>query len=156
MSTTESLPALVVRMVVDDPAAAIDFYVESLGGEEILRLADDNLGGMIIHAEVKIGQSMITLTQANPDHCNASPAALGGSPVLLSLEVEDADAIGAQMVANGAEVVIPIADRFYGKREGRLRDPFGHLWIITQTIEVLSEEEIRTRMREFFGGPSDD
>ncbi len=147
MSNTSTLPRLVPRLVVDDPAAAIDFYVKAFDGKETARLGDDNIG-MIVHAEVAIGDFTITLTQSDEGHCNLAPSKLGGSPVLLSLEVPDADAVGSSMMALGAEVVIPIDDRFYGKREGRLRDPFGHLWIISQTIEELSEEEIRRRMHE--------
>ncbi|MGW3493063.1 VOC family protein [Streptomyces sp. NPDC001020] len=60
-----------------------------------------------------------------------APADIGGSPVLIELEVDDPDAVGARMSANGAEVVVPIENRPYGKRSGRVRDPFGHLWILT-------------------------
>ena len=134
---------LLARLVVDDAAAAIDFYVDALGATELVRYPEPS--GKIVHAEVQIGDDVISLTDADAD-CNRSPAELGGSGVLLTLVVADADATGAAMVECGAEVVIPIDDRFYGRREGRLRDPFGHLWIISEDGDDLPADEIQRRV----------
>ncbi len=131
------------RLVVDDAAAAIEFYVASFGGDELMRFADPS--GKIVQAEVQIGDSVIALTEHDGD-CNLSPKAIGGSPLLLTITVDDADTVGNAMVANGATVIIPIDDRFYGRREGRLRDPEGHLWIVSQHLEDLTDEEITERI----------
>ncbi|MDQ3885439.1 MAG: VOC family protein [Actinomycetota bacterium] len=71
-----------------------------------------------------------------------SPSDLGGSAVLLEIEVDDPDAVGERMTTHGAEVVVPIENRFYGKRSGRIRDPFGHLWIITGELRCRPSDEI--------------
>ena len=139
MSETMLFP----RLVVTDAAMAIDFYSRALGGTELVRYTDP--AGRIVHAEVRIGTSVISLTDADGD-LNQSPEEVGGSPVLLTVVVDDADATGAAMRDAGAEVVIPIDDRYYGRREGRLRDPFGHLWIVSQDGDEMSPEEIQRRV----------
>lgn len=131
------------RLVVDDAAAAIRFYVEALGATEIMRFAEPS--GKVVQVELQFGDDIVTMTEDDGD-CSLSPRSIGGSPVLLSLAVDEADPVGEAMVAHGAEVVIPIDDRYYGRREGRLRDPAGHLWIISQQIEDLSDEEISRRL----------
>ncbi|MDQ4037592.1 MAG: VOC family protein [Actinomycetota bacterium] len=132
-----------LRLVVDDAAAALDFYVAALGGRELVRYAEPS--GTIVHAEVEVGESVFSVTQAD-GNVNLSPAQLGGSPVLCHFQVPDADARAAAMVANGATVVIPVGDQYYGSRDGRLRDPFGHLWLLSQPLADLSSEEIRARV----------
>jgi PhnB protein len=141
MTTASIRPRLVVR----DGAAAIDFYTSALGAKELHRFADPS--GRIIDAELQIGDDVFSLTEEQAD-VNVSPATLGGSPMLLTLTVDDADAVGAAMEQAGAEVVFPIDDQFYGRREGRLRDPSGHLWIVGQVIETLTDEEIDVRLTD--------
>jgi PhnB protein len=131
------------RLVVDDAAAAIEFYVAALGGTELMRFADPS--GKIVQAEVQLGEDLIALTEHDGD-CNLSPTSIGGSPLLLTITVDDADAVGEAMLSQGATVVIPIDDRFYGRREGRFRDPAGHLWIISQHLEDLTDDEITERL----------
>lgn len=135
------------RLVVDDAAAAIDFYVQVLGATELVRFSGPD--GLIVHAELQVGSSVFSLTDADGG-ANKSPLEFGGSGLLLTLVVPDADAVGAAFEAAGAEVIIPIDDQFYGRREGRLRDPFGHLWIISKDAEDLPDDEIRRRL----GGPA--
>lgn len=134
---------LQLRLVVDDAAAALDFYVAALDGRELVRYAEPS--GAIVHAEVEVGDSVFSVTQADGD-VNRSPTELGGSPVLCQLRVPDADARAAAMVANGATVVFPVDDQYYGSRDGRLKDPFGHLWLLTQPLADLSPEEIQARV----------
>ncbi len=141
-------PKLYPRLIVDDAAKALDFYTNAIGGTELVRYPEPS--GKIVHAEVQIGASVFSVTEADGDH-NRSPASLGGSGLLLTLVVDDADAVGASLVAAGADVVIPIADQYYGRREGRLRDPFGHLWIISQDGEELDEGEVQRRVDEAAG-----
>ena len=131
------------RLVVDDAAAAINFYVTALSGTELMRFAEPS--GRIVQAEVQIGKDTIALTE-HDGHCNLSPTHLGGSPLLLTITVDDADAAGDAMIRAGGTVVIPIDDRYYGRREGRIQDPAGHLWIISQHLEDLTDDEIADRL----------
>lgn len=131
------------RLVVNDADAAIRFYVLALDGIELMRFAEPL--GKIVQAEIRIGESIIALTE-HDGKCNLSPIALGGSPMLLTITVDDANTVGEAMIANGADVIIPIEDRYYGRREGRIRDPSGHLWIISQHLEALTDEQITERL----------
>jgi PhnB protein len=138
-----SNPSIRPRLVVRDGAAAIDFYTSTIGATELHRFTEPS--GKLVDAELRIGDDVFSVTEEQDD-VNVSPLTLGGSPLLLTLTVDDADAVGAAMERAGAEVVFPIDDRFYGRREGRLRDPFGHLWIVGQVIESLTDEEIDARL----------
>lgn len=120
------------RLVVANVDVAIDYYRRALGAVPGPRYAEPS--GHVVHAEVRIGGSDFSLTQAHPDWRLHAPDELGGSPVLLTLHVADASAVGDAMTADGATVVVPIEDRPYGKREGRIRDPFGHLWVVSQDL----------------------
>jgi uncharacterized glyoxalase superfamily protein PhnB len=137
-----TIRAMYPRLVVSDAARAIEFYAEAFGAKEVERYTDPS--GKIVHAEVRIGELRLTLK--DEDDGDPSPTTLGGSAVLLSLEVDDADALGAAMLAAGATVVYPIADQPYGSRGGRLADPFGHLWMVDQKIEDLTQDQIQTRL----------
>ena len=141
-------PRLYPRLVVRDASAAIDFYTRALGATELVRFAEPD--GTVVHAELRLGDDVISLTEDDGRH-NRSPASLDGSAVLFTLVVPDADAVGAALEAAGAEVVLPIAEQYYGRREGRLQDPFGHLWIISQDREDLATEEIQRRVAEAAG-----
>lgn len=128
---TETQTTLQLRLVVDDAAAALEFYAAALDGKELVRMADPS--GRIVHSEIQAGESIFSVTQADGE-VNKSPSDLGGSPVLCHFQVPDAHARAAAMVAHGATVVFPVADQDYGSRDGRLRDPFGHLWLLTQPL----------------------
>jgi len=136
------------RLVVADAKRAIEFYRSALGADEVACFEDEHLG-KVVHAEVRIGGSVLMLTDEAPESGSLAPPTLGGSPVLLHLEVDDADDVGRRMVEGGADVLIPIDDRFYGAREGRLRDPFGHLWIISQKLRDMSDQEIQAGIDSF-------
>ncbi|MEV4472173.1 VOC family protein [Nonomuraea salmonea] len=118
------------RLIVPDPVRASAFYQAALGAEQVFAAppAEDGRPSMIEH-RVKGGSFRVS--PAVRAWGWRSPEDLGGSPVLIEVEIEDADAVGERMIAHGAEVVVPIENRPYGKRSGRIRDPFGHLWIIT-------------------------
>jgi PhnB protein len=130
-------------LVVRDAPRAIEFYQRAFGATELMRFTDPN--GMIVHAEVQIGDSPIAIAEEVRDWHNLSPQALGGSPVVMQLYVEDVDAVANQAVAAGATIVFPVADQFYGDRSGRIADPFGHIWIVATHKEDVSVDEMRRR-----------
>lgn len=127
--TSPLIAAIVPRLVVDDAAAAIDFYRRALGAVERERHED---GGRVAHALLTIDDAAVALKDA--DDVDPSPRRVGGTPVILSVEVADADAVAARMVEAGARVVFAVADHGYGFKDGRLEDPFGHLWLISQPL----------------------
>jgi PhnB protein len=137
MTNTTLTPRLVVR----GADRALDFYQRAFGARIEERYADDS--GHVVHAAFSIEDVIVALTEEQRDWNNSSPDSLGGSPVILNLVVDDVDALGDRLLAAGAEVVFPIADQFYGHREGRFRDPFGHLWIVTKIVERLTADEIQ-------------
>ncbi|MFG1770431.1 VOC family protein [Nocardia salmonicida] len=120
---------LVPKLLVADARAAITFYTEALGAEVRLRVADDH--GVVNHAELMLDAGVFALAQSVEQWGWSDPRSLGGSPVLLELTVTDPDAVAHRMVRHGAELVIPVENRPYGKRQGRVQDPFGHLWVIS-------------------------
>jgi PhnB protein len=137
------------QLRVRNAAAAIDFYTRAFGAREVMRF---EAGGRIPHAELEIGSSLIYLGEEAIDYGFPSPEHLGGSPVAISLRVDDVDAMVAQAVRAGARVVSPVADQFYGDRSGRVVDPFGHLWTITTRIEELSVAEMHRRLAALEAG----
>jgi PhnB protein len=145
-----TVPKVHAHLNVVDAPRAIAFYVEALGAREVFRAVDRKLaGGTIVHAELAIGPTKVTLAEASAEWNNPSPAMLGGSPVTLIIEVAEADTVGARLERAGATVARPIEDQFYGKREGRFVDPFGHVWIVSQVLEALSADEIQRRVDAF-------
>jgi len=117
------------RLVVDGAAAAIEYWKQAFGAEEIERYADS--GGAIVHAELAIGDARFA-TKDEDDSDRAPTSRGGGTSVLLMLAVDDVDALAERMVALGGTVIFPIADAEEGGRGGRIRDPFGHQWMISQ------------------------
>jgi PhnB protein len=142
----EHLHTVTPRLVVRDGAAAIDFYRAAFGAEEI----GERFTGPrdeLIHAEVRIGDSVVMITDEAKDSAPAkSPQSLGGvvSAIMATYWV-DVDLTWERAVAAGAEVVYPLSDQFYGERGGRLRDPFGQQWMLSRRIEHVSHEEINRR-----------
>ncbi|MBF0333583.1 MAG: VOC family protein [Alphaproteobacteria bacterium] len=137
-------------LVIRDAAAAIDFYKTAFGAFEVMRMA--NPDGRVMHAEIKIGDSSIMVTDEWPEMGARGPDALGGSPVSLYLYVEDVDAIAARAAAAGAVALRPVRDEFYGDRAGTIKDPFGHVWHIATHTEDVPPDELRRRAEVMFKG----
>ncbi len=131
------------RLTFRDAAKAMDFYAKALGAKETFRF--DTPGG-IAHAEIMIGDSLIMLAEEWPEGGGFSAETLGQSPVSLSLNVADVDAVAARALAAGMKVAIPIKDQFYGHRDGTLVDPFGYNWHIFTVKEEMKVEEMHRRM----------
>lgn len=138
--------ALEPRLIVHDVDAALDLYHKAFGAERLERFADGS--GRVVHAAMKVGTSVFTMAQEVADWGLASPDSSKGASVLLHLTVPDPDDLARKMVDLGGNVVITIEDRPYGKREGRVVDPFGHAWILSKTIEDLTEDEIQERLAQ--------
>ncbi|MGC5034746.1 VOC family protein [Streptomyces sp. DT190] len=143
---TPRITRLHARLVVSDGPAAIDFYRTALGAEEIERYTGPE--GRIVHALMRLGDTVLAVKDA--DGGDPAPPSLGGTPVIMALDVTDPDAVADAMVRAGATVVYPVADQPYGQRGGRLADPFGHLWMVSRTIEDLTPEEIQQRTDAMF------
>lgn len=124
--TTHPRAVLRPRLVVSDAAKAIDWYRDVFEAEEVERYAD---GGSIVHAELKVGAARWTLK--DQDGVDRSPTPDGGYPILLMLDLPNLDTVVERMTAGGATVIFPVEDRGYG-RGGRLRDPFGHVWMLSE------------------------
>ena len=133
-----------------DAGAAIDFYKKAFGATELMRMGAP--GEKIGHADIQIGDSHLMLADEFPEMGFLSPQTVGGSPVMIHLYVEDADATTARAVAAGAKVVKPVEDQFYGDRGGQLDDPFGHKWYVSTRKEDLSFEEVRQRAAKMMSG----
>src|SRR6266851_2739115 len=119
-------------LVVQDAAQAIDFYRRAFGVKEIMRM--DGPNGTIVHAELKIGDSIIMLSDEMPGGRTRSPQSLGGSTAGIFLYVENMDSVFNQAVSAGAEADTQPADMFWGDRYGKLTDPFGHSWSVGQAL----------------------
>jgi len=130
-------------LIVKGAAGAIDFYRKAFGATELMRFAGP--GGTIGHAEIKIGDSPIMLADEHPQMGYRSPASLGGTPVSIMLYVNDVDVVVEGAVKAGAKLERPVADQFYGDRNGTIQDPYGHVWTIATHKEDVSQEEMERR-----------
>src|SRR5271155_2614936 len=138
------------RLTFKDAAKAIEFYKQAFGAKEIMRFETE---GGIPHAEIRIGDSSIMLSDEWPEGGRFSAETLGGTPVQMSLVVEDVDSFAERAVAAGLKTILPIRDQFYGHREGRYADPFGYMWNISTVKEEMSVEEMHRRMKGMTTGP---
>lgn len=120
---------------------AIEWYTRVLGATEVRsRLVAPD--GTCMNAEIEIEGTRLMLADEAPSVGSKSPLTLQGTSVVLSIHVEDVDSTMARALDAGAEEVYPLADQFYGDRSGRIRDPFGHHWIIATTVRAMSDAEI--------------
>ena len=144
----EGQHTLSAHITVKGAPQAIDFYKKAFGATEIHRMPSPD--GAIMHAALRIGDSMLFLNDEMPmPDGGKSPTSIGGTAVTLNLYVPDADQTYRQAVAAGAKGTMPIADQFWGDRYGIITDPFGHKWAIATRKEDLTTEEMERRGREF-------
>jgi PhnB protein len=143
------------RLVVRDGAGAIDFYRTAFGAEEIGERAVGP-GGELIHAELRLGDAVVMVTeeQDDPTAPARSPESLGGAvTAIMATYWDDVDTVWKRALDAGAEIVFPLADQFYGERSGRIRDPFGQQWMLSQRIEDVSPDEMERRMAQYRASP---
>lgn len=139
----DGYPQVSPYLVVDDGAKAIDFYTKVLGATERMRMPAP--GGKIGHAELQIGDSVVMLADAFPDMGYESPKKIGGTPVTISVYVDDVDKTFATALKAGAKELRAVENQFYGDRSGQFEDPFGHRWSIQTHVEDVSPEEMGKR-----------
>jgi len=130
-----------------DAARAIEFYKKAFGAEVRGGVAKGP-DGKVMHAELKIGDSIIMLSDEFPEFGSLSPQAVGGSGMGLHIYLDGVDAAFDRAVKAGAQVEMPVMDQFWGDRYGKLKDPFGHKWSIATHVKDLSEEEMKRAMDE--------
>ncbi len=136
-------PALAPAIAVRDGAQAIDFYKKAFGAVELYRLIDPE-SGKIGHAELTINGALLMLSDEYPQY-NKTPETLGGVSAKYLIMCPDVDAAYARAIEAGAEAVTPLTTQFYGHRDGRVRDPFGHEWLLSQMVEKVSPAEMQRR-----------
>ena len=136
-------PSLAPAIAVRDGAQAIEFYKKAFGAKERYRLIDPE-SGKIGHAELTINGALLMLSDEYPQF-NKTPDTIGGVSAKFLVMCDDVEAVFARAVEAGAEVVMPLNTQFYGHRDGRVRDPFGHEWLLSQVVEEVSPEEMQRR-----------
>jgi PhnB protein len=130
-------------LIIDGAARALDYYKRIFGATERMRIPGPE--GKIGHAEISVGDSVIMMADEHVEMGARSPRAFGGSAVGLMLYVNDVDATVKAAVAEGAKLLQPVEDKFYGDRTGSIEDPFGHLWHIGTHKEDVPPEELKRR-----------
>lgn len=144
----EGFHTITVHLSVRGADKAIEFYKNAFGAQVLgVHHTPD---GKVMHGMLKIGDSFLMLADEFPGMGTPAPETLGGSPVVLNVYVEDVDALWNQAVAAGAQVVMPLADQFWGDRYGHIKDPFGHSWALGSRKENLTPEEMERRGKEVF------
>jgi PhnB protein len=146
----DGYPQITPYLCVDGAADAIEFYSEVLGAKERMHMPGPD--GKIGHAELELGESLIMLSDEFPDIGVRSPKAVGGTPVMISVYVEDADAVFRAAVAAGATALRPVENQFYGDRSGQFEDPFGHRWSVATHVEDVPPDEMEQRAAEATSG----
>jgi uncharacterized glyoxalase superfamily protein PhnB len=140
------------HLVCAGAAEAIEFYKRAFGAVEIARLPGPQ--GKLMHAMIRIGDSVVMLVDEFPEMGGLSPKSLKGSPVTIHLYVDNVDATVERAVKAGAKITMPVADMFWGDRYGQLVDPFGHHWSVGTHIRDVSTEEMQQAMQKMSAKPA--
>lgn len=139
----EGYHSLTPYLIVHEGDDAIDFYVTAFGAEEIRRMLGEK--GKIMHAELRIGDSVLQLADEFPDTGARAPRSMGGTSAIVHLYVENTDDVFARSIEAGAKEIMAPRDAFWGDRYAKIEDPFGHVWTIATRQEELSSAEISER-----------
>ncbi len=146
----DGYPQVTPYLCVDGAEAAIEFYSKVLGAQERMRMGGPD--GKIGHAELQLGQGLIMLADPHPEIGVRDPKDIGGSPVTISVYVEDVDSVYDAAIEAGATSVRAVQDEFYGDRNGQFEDPFGHRWNVSTHVEDVPPEEMERRAAEYAAG----
>jgi len=139
----DGYPRLSPSLAVHDGNAAIAFYCSVLGATERMRM--EAPGGKVAHAELTFGDSVLMVNDEFPEAGTTSPKSVGGTPVTISLYVDDVDDVFKRAIAEGATELRRVEDQFYGDRAGSFVDPFGHRWYVATHVEDVTPEEMAKR-----------
>jgi uncharacterized glyoxalase superfamily protein PhnB len=155
MPTVQKIPdglhTVTPHLVVKGASDAIAFYTRAFGATELSRMPAPD--GKLMHASIRIGDSVVFLVDEFPEYGSCGPIASGGRPpVSIHLYVDDADALYARAVQAGATATMPVADMFWGDRYGQLTDPFGHVWSIATHTRDLTPEQMHAEMKKMMPG----
>jgi PhnB protein len=134
------LMSITPHIVVQGAESAVAFYRDAFGAEEVSRIPVPD--GRLMSVQLRIADGMLHLADEFPEMGVLAPPSIGGTPVVLALDVADAEAVFAQAVTAGAAIRQPLADMFWGDRHGQLEDPFGHRWNIAQHLRDVSHDEV--------------
>jgi PhnB protein len=137
--------AVIPALCFQGAGAAIDWYKKIFNAKEKMRM--ENPDKTIAHAEIVIDDCVLMISEEYPQY-NSSPKTLGGNSINLCIYVPDVDAVIQKAVDNGANLIMPAEDQFYGDRSGRFEDPFGYRWIVSTHVRDVSEEEMKKSMEE--------
>lgn len=141
------------HLIIKNAADAIKFYTNAFGAKELDRHYGPD-GSSVIHAVLKLGDSIVMLAEEFPDMATpskcASPKTIGGNSVMMHIYVEDADIVFAKAISEGATGIFPMMDAFWGDRYGQVMDPYGHIWEIATHKKDLSPEEISNGAKAAF------
>jgi PhnB protein len=140
---------LTAHIVVPDAAAASDWYEKAFGAREQTRIPLP--GGKVMTVELRFGQSALHVASEFTEMGILSPLCIGGTATVLQIEVEDVDSVWERALQAGAQPRHPLADQFWGARQGQLTDPFGHRWNVAQPIREVPHEEIAAAAAQAFG-----
>lgn len=143
--------AVIAHVMLDDAAAAIEFYQRALDDSELFRITGPD--GRVVHSEISIGGAVVMVGDADPPF--VAPATSGSTAVGLHVYVDDVDAALTQAERAGGTILQAAQDMFYGARSGMFRDPFGHIWVLLAHHEDLEPEEIERRGQALLDGPSE-
>jgi PhnB protein len=140
------------HIVVSPAERAAAFYRDAFGAEEIDRIPTPD--GRLMSVRLRIGDGLLHLSDEFPELGVLAPPSIGGTAVVLALEVADADAVFAQAITAGAEVRQPLADMFWGDRHGQLTDPFGHRWNVSQHLRDVPHDDVVAAAARAFTRPA--
>jgi PhnB protein len=140
------------HIVVRSAERAAAFYRDAFGAEEITRIPVPD--GRLMSVQLRVGGGRLHLSDEFPEMGVLAPPSIGGTAVVLALEVADAAAVFAQAITAGAEVRQPLADMFWGDRHGQLEDPFGHRWNVSQQLRDVPHDEVVAAAAQAFAGPA--
>jgi PhnB protein len=136
------------HIVVGDAERAVAFYSEAFGAEEIERIPIPD--GRLMSVQLRVRDAVLHLADEFPDMGVLAPPSVGGTPVVLALEVDDAEAAFARAISAGATARQPVQEMFWGDRHGQLEDPFGHRWNISEHVRDVPHDEVVAAAAELF------
>ena len=142
----EGMHTVTPHLVCAGASEAIAFYIKAFEATEVARMPGP--GGKLMHAMVRIGDSMGMLVDEVPEWQAVGPRTLKGSPVTLHLYVSDADAVFQRAIDAGATSFMPVQEMFWGDRYGVVEDPFGHRWSIATHVRDMSSAEMQEAMQK--------